>query len=213
MARPRGSSGARARVVHEGAHVGSSVGMTYDKGRDAITMLDKAVMSVAPETPEDPRVDITSGSAYFARADHYVRYERGFTLVSGGRTLSSALATAYLTEDSARVETLEMRGQSRITGVGTGAGALRSMDADDINLEFAGDGRTLASATLASAKPGQASLELAADGGARRIVGQWIDVRFGQDGSTVSGLTCASRCRSRSPAPRQSRRGRSRRRR
>jgi len=54
---------------------------------------------------------------------------------------------------------------------------------------FAGDGRTLASATLASAKPGQASLELAADGGARRIVGQWIDVRFGQDGSTVSGLT------------------------
>jgi LPS export ABC transporter protein LptC len=173
----------------KGRMSGSSVGMTYDKGRDAITMLDKAVMSVAPETAEDPRVDITSGSAYFARADHYVRYERGFTLVSGGRTLSSALATAYLTEDSARVETLEMRGQSRITGVGAGAGALRSMDADDINLEFAADGKTLAGATLASAKPGQAGLELAAEGGARRIVGQWIDVQFGPDGSTVSALT------------------------
>ncbi|HSP92727.1 MAG TPA: LPS export ABC transporter periplasmic protein LptC, partial [Vicinamibacterales bacterium] len=64
---------------------GSSLGMTYDKGRDAIAMLDKAVMALASATPDDPPVDITSGSAYFARADHYVRYERGFTLVSGGR--------------------------------------------------------------------------------------------------------------------------------
>ena len=68
---------------------------------------------MAAERPDDTPVTITSGSAYFARADHYVRYERGFTLVSGGRTLSSSLATAYLTEDSARVETLEMRGRSR----------------------------------------------------------------------------------------------------
>jgi lipopolysaccharide export system protein LptA len=164
--------------------------MTYDKGRASIAMLDKAVMALAPETPEDPRVDITSGSAYFARADHYVRYERGFTLVSGGRTLSSALATAYLTEDGSRVETLEMRGQSRITGVGDGAGALRAMEADDINLEFAGDGKTLAGATLASGRPGRATIDLAAEGGgARRIVGQWVDVRFAPDGSTVNGLT------------------------
>ena len=117
--------------------------MTYDKGRDAISMLDKAVMALAPETAEDRPVDIAAGSAYFARAYHYVQYERGFTLVSGGRTLSSTRATAYLTEDGARVQTLEMRGQSRITGVGEGAGALRAMDADDINLEFAGDGKTL----------------------------------------------------------------------
>jgi len=168
---------------------GSSVGMTYDKGRDAIAMLDRAVMALAPDTPANQAIDITSGSAYFARADHYVRYERGFTLVSGGRTLSSAGATAYLTEDGARVQTLEMRGQSRITGIGEGAGALRAMDADDINLEFAGDGKTLAGATLTSARPARASIELGADGGARSVVGQWIDVRFAPDGSTVGGLT------------------------
>ena len=168
---------------------GSSVGMTYDKERDTIAMLDKAVMALAPETAGDPGVDITSGSAYFARADHYVRYERGFTLVSGGRTLSSARATAYLTDDGARVQTLEMRGQSRIGGVGEGAGALRGMAADDINLEFADDGRTLAGATLASARPGLAGIELGAEGGARRVAGQWIDVRFAPDGATVAGLT------------------------
>jgi lipopolysaccharide export system protein LptA len=172
----------------KGRMSGSSVGMTYDKGRDAISMLDKAVMALAPEGAEDPPVHITSGTAYFARADHYVRYERGFRLVSGSRTLASAKATAYLTDDGAKVETLEMRGQSRITGVGEGAGALRAMDADDINLEFAGDGKTLAGATLASARPGRASIDLGAETNARRIVGQWIDVRFAPDGSTVSGL-------------------------
>ena len=152
----------------KGRMSGSSVGMTYDKGRDAIAMLDQASMAMAPETPDDPPVRITSGSAYFARADRYVRYERDFTLVSGARTLSSALATAYLTDDGARVETLEMRGRSRITGVGDGAGALRAMEADDINLEFAADGRTLAGATLASARPGRAAIELGAAGGTRR---------------------------------------------
>ena len=64
---------------------GSSVGMTYDKGRDAIPMLADASMAMAPETPDDQPVHITSGAAYFARADHYVRYERDFTLVSGSR--------------------------------------------------------------------------------------------------------------------------------
>ena len=98
-------------------------------------------------------------------------------------------ATAYLTDDAARVETLEMRGQSRITGVGEGAGALRAMEADDINLEFAADGQTLAGATLASGRPGRATIDLVADGSARRIVGQWIDVRFAPDGSTVTALT------------------------
>jgi hypothetical protein len=42
---------------------GSSIGMTYDKGRDAVSMLDKAVMAFAPDTPQDPPVDIASGSA------------------------------------------------------------------------------------------------------------------------------------------------------
>jgi LPS export ABC transporter protein LptC len=173
----------------KGRMSGSSVGLRYDKNRDAIAMLDQAVMGMAPETPGEAAVTINSGSAYFARADHYVRYERGFTLISGARTLSSDLATAYLTDDGARVETLEMRGHSRITGVGDGAGALRAMEADDINLEFASDGKTLAGATLASARPRQAAIELAADGGARRIAGQWIDVRFGPDGATANGLT------------------------
>jgi LPS export ABC transporter protein LptC len=173
----------------KGRMSGSSIGLTYDKGRDLLSMLDKAVMAMEPERPEDPPVRITSGAAFYARADHYVRYERDFTLVSGARTLSSRLATAYLTDDGTKVQTLEMRGQSRISGVGEGAGALRAMDADDINLEFAADGRTLAGATMASTRPGRAGIELGADADSRHVAGQWVDVRFAPDGSTASALT------------------------
>ena len=91
---------------------GSSVGLTYDESRDVMWLLDHAVMKMAPETPETPPVDITAGAADFARADHYVRYERGFTLVSGPRMLSSALATAFLTARARGSRRCEMRGNA-----------------------------------------------------------------------------------------------------
>ncbi len=174
---------------------GSSNGLTYDKARDVMWLLDKAVMSMGPERPGENGIDIHAGEATFARADHYVRYERGFTLVTGPRTLTSDGATAYLTDDGARVQTLDMRGASRITGaaagaVGEGAGSLKSMEADDINLAFSADGRTLTGATLSSRRPRRATVEIGGAGtAARQVAGQWIDVRLGPDGSTVSDLT------------------------
>ena len=169
---------------------GTSVGMTYDKARDLLWLLDRAVVKMAPEQSGEDSVDITSGGAGFARADHYVRYERGFALVTGAKTLASATATAYLTEDGAQVQTLEMRGESRITGVGEGAGALRAMESDDMNLEFADDGRTLRGATLSSGRPRHAIIDIGTgDVASRRVAGQWIDIRFAPDGSTVSAMT------------------------
>ncbi|MCX6551658.1 MAG: hypothetical protein NTY02_11770 [Acidobacteria bacterium] len=110
--------------------------------------------------------------------------------MSGTRTLTSDLATAYLSDDGARVETLEMRGRSRITGVGDGVGAIRAMESDDVNLEFAEDGRTLRGATLSSAKPNRATIDVGTtDSGERRVAGQWIDVRIAPDGTTVTSLT------------------------
>jgi lipopolysaccharide export system protein LptA len=169
---------------------GESIGMTYDKARDLLWLLDHAVVKMSPGQPGGDGVQITSGGAGFARADHYVRYERGFVLVTGAKKLASASATAYLTEDGEQVQTLEMRGDSRITGVGEGAGALRMMASDDINLEFADDGRTLSGATLSSGRPRQASIEIGTgDVASRRVAGQWIDIRFAPDGSTVSAMT------------------------
>jgi len=169
---------------------GSSVGMTYDENRDLLWLLDQAVITLAPETPGEQPVDITAGAAGFARADHYVRYQRGFTLVTGPRVLSSDVATAYLDPEGEKVETLEMKGHAKVAGVGEGAGALRLMQSDAINLEFAADGRTLRGAMLASPAPQRASVDLStADAGDRRVSGQWIDIRFAEDGATVTSLT------------------------
>jgi lipopolysaccharide export system protein LptA len=169
---------------------GSSVGLTYDETRDVLWLLDQAVVKMAPETPGAPGVDITAGAAGFARADHYVRYDRGFKLVTGPRVLTSDLATTYLDGEGEKVQTLEMRGHGKVAGAGEGAGALRLMEAEAINLEFAADGRTMKGATLATDAPGRASVDLGTpDAGNRRVSGHWIDIRFAEDGSTVSSLT------------------------
>jgi lipopolysaccharide export system protein LptA len=167
---------------------GSSVGMTYDERRDVLWLLDQAVIKMAPERPTDDAVNVVSGAAGHARRDHYVRYERGFTLATGTKRLASDVATAYLSDDDARIETLEMQGRCRVAGIGDGIGAVRAMESDSLNLEFADDGRTLRGATLASTAPARAIVDIGASA-ARRISGQWIDVRFEADGTTVSALS------------------------
>ncbi len=165
---------------------GSSTGMTYDQNREIIWFLESAVLKMAPEKADGVLTTIDAGAASLARRDHYARFERAFKLLNGARALESDTATAYLTDDDAKVTSLEMRGNSRISGLGEGAGAVRGMQADDVNLEFADDGRTLLGATLAR----NASVDMMdASAGGRRITADWIDVRLSPDGSTVAALT------------------------
>jgi len=165
---------------------GSSTGMTYDQNRDVIWFLESAVLKMASQKADGTLTTIDAGAASLARRDHYARFERGFKLISGARVLESDTATAYLTDDDAMVTSLEMRGNSRISGLGEGAGAVTGMQADDVNLEFADDGRTLQGATL-SRNAAVDMMDVSAGG--RRITADWIDVRLSADGSTVSGLT------------------------
>ncbi|MEI6667350.1 MAG: LPS export ABC transporter periplasmic protein LptC [Acidobacteriota bacterium] len=165
---------------------GSSTGMSYDQNADVIWLLDNAALKMLPAAPTGEVTTIDAGAATLARRDHYARFERGFRLTTGSRVLESEASTAFLTDDDAKVTSLEMRGTSRISGLGDGSGAVKGMQADDVTLEFAGDGRTLQGATLSR----NASVDMMdASGGARRITADWIDVRLAPDGSTVSGLT------------------------
>jgi LPS export ABC transporter protein LptC len=168
-----------------GRQSGTAVGMTYEKDRNLLWLLDQAVLKMEGAAPGDPPVDITAGAAGFARPDHYVRFERGFRLVNGARVLESDEATAYLTEDESHVQMLEMRGHSRVSGMGDTAGALRGMTSQDMNLEFAQDGRTLVAATLSR----DASIEVAGTGAdSRKIAGNWMDAQMAPDGTTVTSL-------------------------
>ena len=162
---------------------GSGVGMTYDQRREVLWLLDQAQITVAPEKGKDPGLKLVSGAAGLARRDKYMRFERGFNATRGGLVMSADASLAYLSDDEKRVESLELRGNSRIVMRGAAEGGLQSMSGRDANLAYADDGETLERVSLA----GSGVIQLAGAGGqpGRRIAGEVVDVTLGPDGQVT----------------------------
>lgn len=165
---------------------GSGVGMTYDRKRDVLWLLDQAVIDVAPDKKtDDPGAKIVAGAFGYARRDKYMRFERTMNVVRGDRTISADTAMAYLTDDDKAIKSLELRGNSRIAMAEPAEGGLQAMGARDMNINFADDGETIQHALLA----GGSAIQMAGSQGkpGRRISGQIVDVTLGED-SAVTGL-------------------------
>jgi lipopolysaccharide export system protein LptA len=88
-----------------------------------------------------------------------------------------------LLPDDSTLQSVEMRGNSRITGSG-GTSTADTMSARDIDLTYAPDGRTLQQARLVES----AVLQFGAEGGTRKISAAAIDMTLGPDGSTINVL-------------------------
>jgi LPS export ABC transporter protein LptC len=162
---------------------GSGVGMTYDQPREVLWLLDQAQITVAPEKGRDPGLKLTAGAAGLARRDKYLRFERHFNATRDTLTMSADAAMAYLTDDEKSLESMELRGHSRIVMRGAAEGGLQEMTAKDANLEYAEDGETLERVSLA----GSGVIQLAgADGRpGRRIAGEIVDLVLGPDGQVT----------------------------
>lgn len=162
---------------------GSGVGFTYDTVRDIMWILDKAVVHVVGGDGSGA-MDVTAGSFAEARTDRYLRLERGVRLVRPGQTIEADEAMVYLLPDRDDPDRIELRGNARITG-GEGMGALRALQARDINLDYADDGRTVQHATLA----GEGSVALAGASVSQpgqRLAAEWIDIALGPDGAVTN---------------------------
>ena len=72
---------------------------------------------------------VTAGTAALNRIDHVMRFERGMKAVRGTETTEADVGSARLSTDEERLEALELRGNSRMTGAKTGAGGLEAMSA------------------------------------------------------------------------------------
>lgn len=167
-----------------GRLTGSGKGATYDQKRDVVWLLADARIKVAPDETGGGAAEATSGSAGLARNEHYVRLTAPAHLVSDGRTIDADDITIQLTDDDRLMESMALRGNSRITGA-PGATAAEGMSANDIDLTFAPDGRTLQDARLME----KAAVELpGGDAGTRRITARSIDMTFGPDGTAVTRL-------------------------
>ncbi|HXG89083.1 MAG TPA: LptA/OstA family protein [Vicinamibacterales bacterium] len=166
----------RARVT------GSGVGFTYDRAVDRLWLLNQAVIEVAAKDGQGG-MRVTSGAAGHSRLERYMRFERGMRMERQGQVMEADNSTVFLLKDRDEPENVELRGNSKITG-GTGTGSLQAMQARDINLHYADDGRTLEQALLV----GKAGVQLARPDGSpgNQLIAETIDAQLAPDGSITS---------------------------
>ncbi len=165
---------------------GSAVGLSYEQRRDLLSLLDRVVIHRDATAAGDDGIDVEAGSLSLARGENTMRFGRGVRFVRPGGTISAEAITATLAGGGHRVQTLELRGESRVAGSPKADGGVKTMQARDIDLTYAGDGKTMQHATL----NGDAGVDLAGTGGGsgRRLAGQFIDVALRADGVTPASL-------------------------
>jgi lipopolysaccharide export system protein LptA len=169
----------------KGRMSGSAVGATYDQARNVFWLLDRAKVDVAPDKTGGGEVHVTAKTAGMARNEHYLKFQGSARLEGQGSVITADDATAFLTEDDERMTRMELRGNAAIAGK-PGTNGPQDMRAKDIDLAYAGDGRTLQSVKMVE----NASMQLPGQQGkgGPRVAGKTIDVALAPDGSTVTNL-------------------------
>jgi lipopolysaccharide transport protein LptA len=179
----------------KGRTTGSGREATYDQGRDVFWVRQEAHLQVAPGPDGSGSLEATATAIGLARRDHYLRLEGNGRIEGQDRVVEADDITIYLTEDDTNVRSMELRGNSRITGT---TGTAQTMSARDIDMVYADDGRTLQSVRLV--ENAVVDLPGAAASAAKRIAASTIDMTLGPDGSTVTGLIANDRVNVRLPA-------------
>ncbi|HJZ71394.1 MAG TPA: LPS export ABC transporter periplasmic protein LptC [Vicinamibacterales bacterium] len=165
---------------------GTGVGMTWDKNSDVLTILDQAIVHVAPDEHGAGAAEITAGTVAFARRDRFMRFERNVRIQRSGQVIEAVSAVAYLSEDEKRIETIDLHDQTRITVSNAAAGAVQALTGQQMNLKYGDDGETLQHALIA----GDAVIQVAGDPGqqGRQITANTLDVALAGDGVTPTAL-------------------------
>ena len=172
--------------VKEGRTTANGTGMTFERDRDVLSILDRAVVRIAPDANGGDATEVTSGSVTFARREKYRRFERDVRIQRGGQIMQADTAVAYLSEVESHIDTVELRGGTRITTNKTTIGGLQALTGRDVNLKYTADGMALEHAVL----QGEASVQVAGEAGktGRRIVADVMDIALAPDGSTPTAL-------------------------
>jgi LPS export ABC transporter protein LptC len=163
----------------KGRMTGSGVGMTYDKNKDVLTIVDQSKVQLTREDGTT-EMDFVSGTATLARQDNYLALQRNVHVLRGEQVIDTDNARATLTDDDEHITYTELRGNSRVVG---GAGTLESMSARDIDLDYTDDGKLLERVLLS----GAGTITLAGQNGApgRQMMGESIEVKLAGDGTVT----------------------------
>jgi lipopolysaccharide transport protein LptA len=172
--------------VTEGRTTATGIGMTFDRDRDMLTILDQAVVKIAADKSGADATDITSAVAVIARRDKFRRFERNVRMLRGGQVIEADAATAYLSADESHMDSIELHGGARIRSANAGVGGLQALTAHDVTLKYTADGQALEHAVL----QGEALVQVAGESGkpGRQITSSVMDIALAADGSTPTAL-------------------------
>jgi LPS export ABC transporter protein LptC len=174
-----------AVAFKRGRMQGTGVGATYDFNREVLWLLAQPHVTVTPDEKGQGAIDATAEAIGLARLEHYLKLTRAAHITAEGRVIDANEIMIHLTESNERVQMMELRGNSRITGSGESGGP-QSMSARDIDLTYADDGRTLQHSHLV--ENGVVQLPGEGTSAGKRIAGNTIDLAMSPDGKTVTNL-------------------------
>jgi len=165
---------------------GSGIGLDYNQTEDVIVIGDRAAIDVKADEKGAGALTLTSGALEFRRVEEIMRLDRGAKITRDGQIVEADLAVAHLSQDEQRLELLELRTNSRITGSPSSAGGLQNLSGRDIDLRYGGDAQQLQHANI----NGDAVAQLAGERGqpGRQISASAMDIGIGPDGATPTAL-------------------------
>jgi lipopolysaccharide export system protein LptA len=177
---------------------GSGHEMLYDKNSDVLTIVDRAVMHMAPNAAGKGAAEITSGHAVFMRMDHIVEFTGGVHVKRADQEIDSGSGIAYLSDDDKRITVLELHDHATIAATPGAAGSLQGITGKDVTIEYADDGQAIDHALIG----GTAVIKLSggAEKAGREIAADALDIRLAPDGATPTALLARGNVRLTLPA-------------
>ncbi len=90
---------------------GHGIGMTWDKNRDVMSILDQAVINITPDEQGEGAMDVTARSAEFARRDKYMRFLGDVKIKRSNQNIEAQNVLAVLTADEKRIDSVRAAGR------------------------------------------------------------------------------------------------------
>lgn len=183
-----------------GRMTGSGVGFVYSKNSDLLTILDQAVVNVAPDDRGAGAMEVSAKRADFNRLAKTIRFDGGVTVKRADETITADVGTAHLTEDEQRLEAVELEGNATTTASKSAVGGLKGLSGRAINLKYATDGQTLEHAVVT----GDAVIRVTGERNQsdRQIAANTLDISLAPDGSTPTALVARENVQLTLPAER-----------
>jgi LPS export ABC transporter protein LptC len=164
----------------KGGMSGSGVGATYDEATDVLRIESQVKVSVKDGAGRQT-MEGSAGTATMERLQDIVLLDSAVHLLREGEVIDTDHARVTLAEGEQVITYLQLRGHSSVTG---GDGPLESMRANDIDLDYRDDGKTLERVTLSGS--GSVALAAGKQTSGRQISANTLDLQLAADATVTS---------------------------